>query len=235
MSRSRLAVLSIASICVATMGVILAVTLPRLGDESPSSTGAEPASPVASATSGSATCDAALVLINVNSTSLNFAGMGKFPDAWRTCNDRDILAATVELLSAVRAAEIPIIYVYGNHQIYDEEENALFPVSIEPQEGDVLMARPDYVSDVVSDTDLLTTLDVLGVRELLIAGLHTGHEITRSARQAASLGYDVTVVADAHSGGEPAYASQYNDYWPSEGVSVQPMAELDFDALATGK
>ena len=224
----------IAAICVVTIGVVLAIVLPRFGNEPPSPALTEPVSSIAPETSVSSACNAALVLINVNSTSLNFAGTGKFPDAWRTCDDRDILAATAELLSAVRVAEIPIIYVYGNHQIYDEEENVLFPVSIEPQEGDVVMARPDYVSDVVSDTDLLTTLDALGVRELLVAGLHTGHEITRSARQAASLGYDVIVVADAHSGGEPAYAAQYNDYWLSEGVSVWPMAEIDFEAIASG-
>ena len=133
-------------------------------------------------------CRAALLLINLNSTSLNFAGTGRFPDAWRTCDDRDILTAIAELLSETRAAGIPIIYFYGNHQIYEEEDNMLFPVSIEPQEGDVVMARPDHVSDVVEDTDLPDTLEALGTRTLLIAGIHTVHDITQSARRVAFLG-----------------------------------------------
>lgn len=41
----------------------------------------------------------------------------------------------------------------------------------------------------------------------------------------------MTVVADAHSGGGSAYAQSYNDWWPSLGISVIPMAELDFAAL----
>ena len=111
------------------------------------------------------------------------------------------------------------------------EEMATFAEEIAPQEGDILIGRPGPSQNVFADTILLETLESRGVRNLIFSGLNTGYCIDRSSRWGARFGFDVTVVADAHSGGSPQYAQSYNGYWPTEGIAIVPISELNFTAL----
>ena len=67
-----------------------------------------------------------------------------------------------------------------------------------------------------------------------MTGVHTGYCVDRFSRIALTCDFDVTVVADAHSGGPPHFAQRYNDYWKSLGMDVVATAELDFAAFGGG-
>ena len=180
-----------------------------------------------------ADCDTALIVINLDLITVGFAGTGApFPEDWRTVDDRHVVEANADLIPAARDAGVLIIYLYGSYENLTEgEELAAFAEEISPQEGDVLIGRPGSNLSVFADTILSEVLEARGIRNLIFSGLNTGYCVNRSSQWGVRLGFDVTVVADAHSGGSPWYAQSYNEYWPTLGIAVVPILELDFAAL----
>lgn len=187
----------------------------------------------AQATSVQTPCNTALININLDSITVAFAGTGgPFPPAWRTADDRDVIAANAELIPAARDAGILIIYLYGSYDNLQEgEELASYVDEIAPQEGDILIGRPGPNLNVFTDTILMETLQERGIENLIFSGLNTGYCVNYSSRHGLRFGFNVTIVANAHSGGSPEYTQSYNDWWPTLGISVVPFAELDFDVL----
>ena len=183
---------------------------------------------------GLADCDTALIAINLDIMTIDLAGSGApFPEDWRTVDDRHVVEANADLIPAARDAGVLIIYLYGSYEnLAEGEELATFAEEIAPQEGDILIGRPGPNLNVFSDTMLLETLEGRGIRKLIFSGLNTGYCVTRSSQWGARLGFDVTVVADAHSGGTPEYTQSYNEYWPTLGIAVVPILELGFPALS---
>ncbi len=59
-------------------------------------------------------------------------------------------------------------------------------------------------SDSFYETPLQQELEARGVRRLIVTGAMTEFCVDTTCRRAASLGYDVTLVADAHSTGDSA-------------------------------
>lgn len=180
-------------------------------------------------------CVAALININLDTITVGFAGAGApFPEDWRTVDNRHVIEANVELLEAARGAGILIIYLYGSYdRLAEGEVLAEYAEEIAPHDGDLLIGRPGPNQNVFTDTVLLQTLQERGIERLIFSGLNTGYCINQSSRWGLRLGFDVTVAADAHSGGTPEYARSYNEYWPTLGIHVIPSAELDFAALCT--
>lgn len=172
----------------------------------------------------------ALVVLSLDAMTVSFAGTGTpYPNDWRTSDDRDIVEAHAELISSARDAGILIIYVYGDYG-YEREGDAegAYAEEIAPQEGDIVIARPYDIHSLLSDIDFLDPLKSHGIEYLLFSGINTGFWVNRTAQYCLELGYDVYVVANAHSGGSPAFAQSYNSYWPTVGVSVVPISELGF-------
>ena len=180
-----------------------------------------------------ADCDTALIAINLDVITVGFADTGApFPEDWRTVDDRHVVEANADLIAAARDAGVLIIYLYGSYEnLAEGEELATFAEEIAPQEGDILIGRPGANVNVFTDTILLETLEGRGIRNLIFSGLNTGYCVNRSSQWGVRLGFDVTVVADAHSGRSPQYAQSYNEYWPTLGIAVVPIFELDFAAL----
>jgi nicotinamidase-related amidase len=178
-------------------------------------------------------CRTALIAINLDLMTVGFAGTGApFPADWRTVDDRHVVEANADLIPTARDAGVLIIYLYGSYERLEEGQAlATYAEEIAPQEGDILIGRPGPNLNVFTDTILLETLEARGIRNLLFSGLNTGYCINRSSQWGSRLGFDVTVVADAHSGGTPQYAQSYNEYWPTLGIAVVPISELDFTAL----
>jgi nicotinamidase-related amidase len=178
-------------------------------------------------------CVAALVVINLDSMTVGFAGTGDpFPEDWRTASDRHVVEANADLIPAARDAGLLIIYLYGSYSYVPEgEEMDTYADEIAPQEGDIRIARPGSNVNVFTETILLETLQERGIERLLFSGLNTGYCINWSSQWGFRLGFDVTVVADAHSGGASSYAATYNDYWAGRGLRITPIDQLDFEAL----
>ncbi|WP_115718963.1 isochorismatase family protein [Gallaecimonas mangrovi] len=104
-----------------------------------------------------------------------------------------LLGRINKLLGKARLAQAPVVLVADNRI----EPDASFHPALERQVGDIEIEKS--VCDAFMDTALDAMLQAQDVRKLVICGLQTDYCIDTSCRQAAALGYDVVLVADAHS------------------------------------
>lgn len=145
-------------------------------------------------------------------------------------------ANIARLLAAWRAKGWPVIHI---------RHDSIDPVS-PYRPGQALHAFKDEVMPLGSETvfgkntnnafvgtGLEALLKANGVAALVIAGVLTQHSVDTSARMAASLGFNVTVVSDATA------ATDVTDLggrvWPAEDVQALTLAHLaaDYAAVAT--
>ena len=102
------------------------------------------------------------------------------------------------LITQARVARIPVIYVQ-----HSEPEEAVgtppweIHSAITPGAGEVIIQKQH--PDSFQDTNLQRELAAMGVKNLVIAGMQTEYCIDTACRRAYSLGYNVTLVKDAHS------------------------------------
>lgn len=113
----------------------------------------------------------------------------------------ELLAKTKSLIQKARASRVPIIYIQNNGGKGDPDEYGsegwkMHP-SIAPIEGDVVFQKK--TPDSFNGTPLDKELKSKGIRDLVIVGLQTEYCIDTTCRRAFSLGYNVTLVKDAHS------------------------------------
>lgn len=175
----------------------------------------------------------ALIVVNLDVSTIARAGTGApFPEDWRTIDDRHVVEANANLITEARSAGLLIIYIHADTTRADGEALASFAKEIAPQDGDILIAQPDAGMNYFRDTILLETLESRGIRSLIFSGVHSGYCVDRNVRIAGSRDFDVTVAADAHSGGQPHVAERYNEYWESLGMNVALSSELDLTSLA---
>ncbi len=113
---------------------------------------------------------------------------------------REVLAQIGGLLARARAANTPVIFVQ-----HDEPCGPLEPGSLDWQLHPDLTRRSSELGDrkracdAFFETPLQRVIDAKERHHLVIAGLQTEYCIDTTCRRAVSLGYDVTLAADAHS------------------------------------
>jgi nicotinamidase-related amidase len=112
-----------------------------------------------------------------------------------------VLGRVCKLESAARAAGTPIFYVMDSRVAPHAELHA----RLSPRESDTRITKTSC--DAFLGTTLQADLEARSVRNLIVCGLHTDFCIDTTCRRAASLGYQVTVVEDAHSTFERDYIS----------------------------
>ena len=105
------------------------------------------------------------------------------------------------LLARARARQVPVIYIQNNGGEGDPDEPGtpgwqIHP-ALAPQSGEIVLQKG--TPDAFYATPLQATLAANHVRRLVIAGMQTDYCIAATCRQAEEMGYDVTLVADAHS------------------------------------
>jgi aminoglycoside 6'-N-acetyltransferase len=98
------------------------------------------------------------------------------------------------IIEKARLARIPVIYVQHNEDL--ENDGPLHP-SIAPHSGDPIVLK--MTPDAFHETELKQELDKLKISHLVIVGFQTDYCINTTATQAHSLGYQVTIIKDAHS------------------------------------
>jgi nicotinamidase-related amidase len=121
-------------------------------------------------------------------------------DGLRAFKGRDVLDRIAELLSRARGARIPVLYVQHDGEAGDVLETGslgwqIHP-AIAPAYGEPVIRKK--ASDSFFETTLKRELDARGIGRLVIAGCQTEYCIDTACRRAVSLGYDVTLVSDAH-------------------------------------
>ncbi|MEL6770095.1 MAG: cysteine hydrolase family protein [Bacteroidota bacterium] len=112
----------------------------------------------------------------------------------------DAVANMTQLLAAWREAGWLVVHVKHNSTVPTSllrpglPTNALMP-EVAPLEGEPLFEKT--VNSAFIGTGLDAYLRERGITDLVIVGLTTDHCISTTARMAANLGFDTTVVADA--------------------------------------
>lgn len=148
-----------------------------------------------------------------------------------------LIANLQHLLQEARSCSLPVVYV--RHGDLDER-SPLHPskagwsiyAAIAPQAGEPIIDKQH--PDSFWDTNLQATLSELGVKKLIVAGMQTDYCVDTTCRRAASLGYEVTLVGDAHSTWDNGVLSaeqivnHHNQTLNGSFVTVKPLSELSW-------
>jgi nicotinamidase-related amidase len=154
-----------------------------------------------------------------------------------------ILERIAGLIAAARAAGTPVIYVQDKDVGgVGTPEWQVHPI-VAPLPSE--LAVPKAWSDSFYETMLSEELQARGVSQLVIVGMKTDYCVTMTSLRAVALGYDVILVADAHTttDGSLLTAAQtiayHNDFLWGFGaedgfgagkhwVTVKPASEIAF-------
>lgn len=121
-------------------------------------------------------------------------------DGFNAYRAGEVLAHINQLRSNAREGDIPIIYIQHDgekgHPLEPGSEGWKIHPQINPLEGDLVIRK--RASDSFFETTLQRELDARDIKDLIITGCMTEYCVDTTARRAVSLGYDVTLVSDAH-------------------------------------
>lgn len=114
---------------------------------------------------------------------------------------RDAVVAHIgELIAKARATGVPVIYLQHDGDKGEPLESGKPGWAIEPAlapaKGDLVIRK--RASDSFYETTLQKELAARGIAHLVVTGLRTERCVDTTCRQAVSMGYDVTLAADAH-------------------------------------
>ena len=119
---------------------------------------------------------------------------------WGARNNPDAEQRIADLLAVWRARGQPVIHVQHSSLVPKSplREGApghAFKVQAQPIGGEPVFRK--HVNSAFIGTDLEAHLRSNGIESLVIVGITTDHCVSTTARMAANLGFDVTVVDDA--------------------------------------
>lgn len=138
--------------------------------------------------------DTALVVIDVQ--------VGMFDDDDPVYDGDGLLARIGQLIANARESGVPVIYVQhqsdrpGHPMAYGSPGWRIHP-AIAPLPGEPVVAK--RTPDSFHETQLGDELVRRGIHKLVVVGIQTENCVDTTCRRACSLGYDVTLVSDAHS------------------------------------
>ncbi|MEQ4520661.1 cysteine hydrolase family protein [Pseudarthrobacter sp. B907] len=153
-----------------------------------------------------------------------------------------VIANIAELVDKARDAAVPIVWVqHSDAQLERGSEAWEYVPELARQEPEPLVHKS--FGDSFEDTDLEEVLAGAGVGRLVVAGAQTDECIRSTIHGAFVRGYDVTLVADAHStedlsawGAPPPelVIAHTNLYWenqaaPGRTAEVVKTSEVAFD------
>lgn len=133
--------------------------------------------------------DTALVVIDMQ--------VGLIEPAYRS---KEVLESINTLLNKARTTETPVIYVQHDEPKGHELEAGapaweIHP-AIAPKEGEPVVHK--RASDSFHATSLQRELETRGIKHLVVVGCQTEYCVDTSVRRATTMGYNVTLVKDAH-------------------------------------
>jgi len=121
-------------------------------------------------------------------------------DGFSAYRGREVLEQINNLLAKARAAKIPVIYVQHDgekaHPLEVGTPGWQIHSAIKPGVRDLIIRK--RASDSFFETTLHRELETRGIRNLIIAGCMTEYCVDTTSRRAITMGYDVTLVSDAH-------------------------------------
>lgn len=174
----------------------------------------------------------ALIVIDVQK------GMFAFPEQ---PHDGDAMLRKIAALVAdARAAAVPVIFVQHDggtgHPLEKPNENWQVHPGTGFTPGDIVIEKRHC--DAFQDTDLQQRLTDMQIDALVLTGMMSEYCVDTTCRRAYSLGYQVTLVSDAHStlSRENLSAAQIIDHHNAvlngSFATVKPADEIDFSVEA---
>jgi nicotinamidase-related amidase len=109
-----------------------------------------------------------------------------------TPNPDEICAAVADLETRARAAGVAVIYITDTRVGPD----GALVAALSPQEGDIRVVKSEC--NAFDGTDLDAELTILAVEHVVICGMQSDACISATLRGAEELGFEITLVADAH-------------------------------------
>jgi nicotinamidase-related amidase len=108
-----------------------------------------------------------------------------------------VLENVKTLLTQARERGIPVVYVQHEDSWMERgSEEWQIDSSIAPREGEPIVYKQS--PDSFHDTTLQDVLQEQSIKHLVIVGAQTNYCVDTTTRRALSMGYDVTLVGDAH-------------------------------------
>lgn len=121
-------------------------------------------------------------------------------EGFRAYRGREVLEQINKLLAKARASNMPVIYVQhdgeAGHPLEAGTEEWQIHPEIKPHEEDLIIRK--RASDSFFETTLQDELESRGIKHLIVAGCMTEYCVDTTSRRSVSMGYDVTLVSDAH-------------------------------------
>ena len=129
------------------------------------------------------------------------AQVNMFSEGGSVFEGEKILGTISRLIARARTAHLPIVYVQNNGSEGDPDMPGtpgwqIHP-AVTPEQGDIVIQK--HTPDSFHETNLQSELEARRIRRLIIVGMQTEMCIDATCRRAHELGYDVTLVQDAHS------------------------------------
>ena len=113
---------------------------------------------------------------------------------------REVLEQINRLLAKARASNTPIIYVQhdgeAGHPLEAGTPGWEIHPDIKPHEDEFVIRK--RASDSFFETTLQQELEAGSIKHLVVTGCMTEYCVDTTSRRAISLGFDVTLVSDAH-------------------------------------
>jgi nicotinamidase-related amidase len=164
------------------------------------------------------------------------AQVNMFAEHYPVFEAEPLLRKLASLLSKARAAHLSIVYVQNNGGEGDPDMPGtpgwqIHP-ALAPATGDLVIQK--HTPDSFHETNLQSELEARRIRRLIIAGMQTEMCIDATCRRAHALGYEVTLVSDAHGtfDGDGLTASQiiarYNEALRAV-VKVEEASRITFE------
>jgi nicotinamidase-related amidase len=121
-------------------------------------------------------------------------------EGFQAYRGREVLDQINKLLDKARASNMPIIYIQHDgekgHPLEVGSSGWEIHPDIKPREGDLIIRK--RASDSFFETTLQQELEARGVKHLIVTGCMTEYCVDTTSRRAVTMGYDVTLVSDAH-------------------------------------
>ncbi|HET7578899.1 MAG TPA: cysteine hydrolase family protein [Bacillales bacterium] len=108
-----------------------------------------------------------------------------------------LLSNLKTLLTKAREAGITVVYVQDGDVAPEGTREWEVHPDISPNEGDIRIQK--FATDAFHGTDLHEELKAQGITDLVVGGCKTEYCVDTACRRATTLGYNVTLVSDAHS------------------------------------
>jgi nicotinamidase-related amidase len=113
---------------------------------------------------------------------------------------RETIENIQKIIKKARLSNIPVIYIQHNELGSEFEygkESWQIADEVKPKENDITVHKTS--PDSFKKTNLKEVLDKLMIKDLVVVGMQTDYCVNATSLRALDLGYNVTIIKDAHS------------------------------------